>query len=423
MNVRQGLAYLGCAASVGIFNSFSTFSLTLWVAANFTSSYLVISVLGNGRSFVGAVASPLAGMWSDRTWLPWLGRRRPFILVGGLSAAALLAATPAISRVDLPLLSALPEGFARLIPLFVANFLWTIAFNTMDDIHKALLVDITPLGPKRNWLAALALAVEMFGQMAILVLGFLVWHSTLPDEAFLITAALIALGMVVTVVGVEEPRDLLADEPPALAAVSPQLTLRGLFRDYRGAAAYCLSMFAYGSGLNAVLPLVSVYVVDILGASVGEAQLLPGLLLLTTFVLALPMGALGNRIGKRRLISLGYTLMVLAAGGGLLITTVGQGIAVFVTAGAGVAAILALKMPLLGELVPPGQIGAASGILAAAGSLSAPVASVVGGALSDIYGPRAVFGVMMVMVLIALGLMPAVRPLVDVDGARATAGS
>jgi Na+/melibiose symporter-like transporter len=341
--------------------------------------------------------------------------------VGGLSAAALLAATPAITRADLPLLSALPDGLARLIPLFLANFLWTITFNTMDDIHKALLVDITPLGPKRNWLASLALAVEMFGQMAILVLGFFVWQSTLPDEAFVITAALIALGMLVTVLGVDEPRDLLADEPPALAEVSPTLSLRGLFTDYRGAAAYCLSTFAYGSGLNAVLPLVSVYTRDILGATVGEAQLLPGLLLLTTFALALPMGALGNRVGKRRLIGFGYLLMVLAAGGALVITTREQGALVFITAGAGVAAVLALKMPLLAELVPPGQIGAASGILAAAGSLSAPVASVVGGALSDVYGPRAVFVVMMVMLLLALALLSAVHPLVDLQrGAKPT---
>jgi MFS family permease len=66
-------------------------------------------------------------------------------------------------------------------------------------------------------------------------------------------------------------------------------------------------------------------------------------------------------------------------------------------------------VPLLAELVPPSRIGVAVGLLAASGSLAAPLASLAAGALSDLYGPRAIFGLMAVMIALALALMPAVR--------------
>ena len=102
-----------------------------------------------------------------------------------------------------------------------------------------------------------------------------------------------------------------------------------LLRRYRGAAAFCFVTFLYWSGVNAVLPLVSVYTRDVLGATVGEAQLLPALLLLATTASALPVAWLGERFGKRRVIAAGYAVMAVAAVGGLLVTTKEQGAVVF----------------------------------------------------------------------------------------------
>ncbi len=99
---------------------FKNFTLALW-PAGLTSSYLLIGLLGNSRSFEGAIVSPLAGAWSDRTWAGWLGRRRPFILVGGLMSAVLVALTPTISRL---------AGAGLLA-----------RSNLMDDVHQALRSD------------------------------------------------------------------------------------------------------------------------------------------------------------------------------------------------------------------------------------------------------------------------------------------
>jgi MFS family permease len=71
---------------------------------------------------------------------------------------------------------------------------------------------------------------------------------------------------------------------------------------------------------------------------------------------------------------------------------------------------MVLTVPFLADLVPRPHMGAATGILAASGSVAAPFASLLAGGLADVYGPRAIFAFMAVMIVLALVLLPAVRP-------------
>ncbi|HEX2323989.1 MAG TPA: MFS transporter [Chloroflexota bacterium] len=411
MSKLATVAYLGCSLSIGVFAAFNNFTLSLWLTT-FTTSYFLIALLGNTRSFEGAVVSPLFGAWSDRVWAGWLGRRRPFILVGGLLSALILACTPAITRWAGALLPAtLPAETALILPAIVAVFLFTLTFNTMDDVHGALMADLTE-GAERNRLSALKVLVGMLGQVGILVVGFFLWRDGIPDSAFLVTGAIIACGVLVTVLGVREPAPAIwAPERAREAGAAPdsRLSLRDWWEQYRGAFYFFVVIFAYWSGVNAVLPLVSIYLRDILGASVGEAQLLPSLLLLSTTAMALPTAWLGTRYGKRRVLAAGYIVMGLAALAALFITTKEQGAIVFLLAGTGNAATMVLTLPILAELVPRRHIGLANGIQAAAGSVAAPLASLVAGLLAETFGPRAIFGLMAFMVLVALAFLPLVR--------------
>lgn len=407
---RRYLAYLGFSLSIGVFNAFNNFTLSLWLTG-FTSSYILISLLGNSKSLEGAIVSPIVGALSDKTWLGRLGRRRPFILVGGLLSALLLALTPALARLAAPSLPAwLPQDMARLVPLISAIFLFTLAFNMADDVHQALMADLTE-GAERNWLSSLSVVADIGGQVAILVLGSIIWSQSVPDGAFVLTGLVVALGAIVTVAGIREPSPEVwrAEQQREEAVVGHRPSVADLLGQYRGALVFLLVNFAYWSGVNAVLPLVSIYTRDILGATVGEAQLLPALLLLSTTLLAIPTGLLGTRFGKRRVLAAGYVIMGLAALSGLVITTKEQGAVLFFLAGVGNAATIVLRIPLLADLVPRHHMGAAAGALAASSSIAAPLASVVAGGLSEIYGPRAIFGVMAAMTCVALVLLPGVR--------------
>jgi Na+/melibiose symporter-like transporter len=409
----QVLAYLAGSVGMGVFGAFNSYTLSLWLTG-YTSSYLLISLLGNTRSLEGAVVQPVTGAWSDRTWTGWLGRRRPFILVGGLVSAVVLAATPAVGRLPVPeALAWLPVEAQRLVPIVGAVFVFTLFQGVMNDSHGALLGDLTE-GAARDRLGALRVVADFVGQVGILVLFFLLWKDGVPDTAFAVAGGLMAAGVLSTVVGVREPAPRVwtpaprEPHPPAARLRTPG-AVGAVFDHYRGAAVFCLVVFFYWAGVNGVLPLVSIYTRDILGATVGESQLLPALLLLTTAALAIPMARLGTRYGKRRVIGAGFAIMGAAALVALGITTKQQGAATFVFAGVGNAACQALTLPLMADLVPRRHLGLAVGALAASASLSAPFASVAAGVLADAFGPRAIFAMMAAMVCVALALMTAVR--------------
>jgi MFS family permease len=424
LGLGQRLSFLGCSVGIGVFSAFNNFTLTLWLST-FTSSYVLLGLLGNSRTFEGAIVSPIAGAWSDKVWLGWLGRRRPFILVGGLLSALLLALTPTLGRSPWPFrVDWLPEDVGRLAPTIATILLFTVTFNAMDDIHRALLVDIAA-PQERNGLSAQAVVVEMVSQVAILIVGYLIWFDRVPDVAFAITGGLMALAILVTVLGVREPEpaawlaDRLSGEPastPGVAALpvqEPGTSQRNLawpLGEYRPAFVLGLVMFFYWSGVNAVLPLVSVYVRDILHGSVGEAQLLPALMLLSTMLMAIPIGWLGDRFGKRWVIGIGAAIIAGAAVSALFITTLAEGAVVFLLAGVGSAAVMVLTVPLLSDLVPRRHMGTATGVLAASGSLAAPLASLAAGSLAELYGPRAIFAMMAALVGVALALLPFTQP-------------
>jgi MFS family permease len=408
--------------AVGVFSAFNNFTLPLWLAT-FTGSYLLLGLLGNTRTFEGAIVSPLAGAWSDRTWLGWLGRRRPFILVGGLASAALLALTPTLGRRSLPLdLGWLPGNVGTLAATILTVLLFTVTFNAMDDIHRALLADLTS-PDERNGLSALMVSVEMASQVVFLVVGFLWWSERVPDQAFIVAGVLMALAILATVLFVKEPAPAVWSANRALPeADDVDASPRRLLRQYRAALVLGLVMFFFWSGVNAVMPLVSVYVLDILHGTVGQAQLLPALMLLTTMLVALPIGILGDYFGKRRVMGAGTIVIGCAALSGLVITTPLQGVFTFLLAGVGSAAVIVLTVPLLADLVPRHHMGTATGALAAAGSIAAPLSALAAGGLSDLFGPRAIFGLMAGMIAVALGLLPLTQPPPGGDAPAPTPG-
>jgi Na+/melibiose symporter-like transporter len=410
MTMAQRIAYLAGASALGAYSAFNNYSIGLWLLSGFTGSLVIISLLGNSKSVEGAIISPLVGYLSDRTWLGLLGRRRPFILVGGVTSAVLMALTPTIA--DLPLLVGfgIPETTSRLVLVISAIVLFTLTFNLADDLHKALRADIVR-DAELNILSSLAVVVELGTQVLLLAFAWQVWNEGVPDWAFVFVGALVALGVLATVLGVREPSPEVWHEQVAETRLEEgsKLPTMAFFRQYPGAGVFCLVNLAYWAGVNAVLPLLVIYVKTILGTTDGEAQIMPGLLLLSTMLFAIPAGWLANRVGKKRVLALGYAIMATGAVIGLLITTREQGAFLFFLAGIG-NSVIVLAVPIMADLVPRHHMGVGTGLLAASGSIAAPAASLVAGMLSEVYGPRVIFAVMAVSVAIAIALLPLVRP-------------
>lgn len=117
-------------------------------------------------------AGPLAGIFgqviigliSDKVWF-WGGRRRPFVLIGGVLAAGMLMALPNIDVIALQL------GFKSLLVVAIAVALTLdLAINISFNPTRSIIADVTPEGNPRTkgytWMQTIS---GFFGVLAYLV--------------------------------------------------------------------------------------------------------------------------------------------------------------------------------------------------------------------------------------------------------------
>ncbi len=92
----------------------------------------------------GLIAQPIVGLLSDKVWF-WGGRRRPFIIIGGVLASLMLLALPNIDVID----SALGIGSLMGVAMVIALTL-DLSINVSFNPTRSLIADVTPEGDDRT---------------------------------------------------------------------------------------------------------------------------------------------------------------------------------------------------------------------------------------------------------------------------------
>ena len=185
------------------------FALSVQISA---LSWLLSTKYGLDIHEIGLVwaAGPLAGILgqviigivSDRVWL-WGGRRRPFILVGGLLTALMLLALPSIGAIrDVLGLDAI-IGVAITVALAL-----DLSINVSFNPTRSIIADLTPEGPRRTagytWMQTVS---GSFGVLAYAI------GAIYGNIALIYTGAVLALLFsVVPALLIVEPRTLAHTE-------------------------------------------------------------------------------------------------------------------------------------------------------------------------------------------------------------------
>ena len=181
------------------------FALSVQISA---LSWILATKFGLEIHDIGLVwaAGPLAGIFgqviigglSDRVWL-WGGRRRPFIIIGGLTASLALLALPSIDVISASL------GFEGMLGVAMAVVLsLDVAINVGFNPTRAVIADVTPEGVERTrgftWMQTVSGTISV-GAYAI---------GAIFDNIVLIYvgAVLVLLFTVIPPLLVEEPKDL-----------------------------------------------------------------------------------------------------------------------------------------------------------------------------------------------------------------------
>ncbi len=378
------LLYAAASLGTGAFYAFNNFVLPP-VLKTFGAPDLVVGLLASTRSIEGALIQPTIGALSDRIWTPF-GRRRPFMLVAIPLSAAFLIASAYVGS---------------LVTLAVMIFCFSIFFNVAVDPYTALLADISPLR-QRGSLSGVATAVQMLSSIAFLaVIAVVTVGDVVPAWTYAAVGILLVVSFGVTIVGVPEHR-----EARAVVEHQPLRSYLDAVLQQRQAVRYLGTLFVYQFGLNAILPYLVLFVVDVIHQTDQIAFALSAGLLVVTAAGAIGFGRLADRLGTRPVLAIGWAILALSALAGCVITTLPQLVVVVVLAGAGNGAATAVAWPLLTALIPEEKTGVFAGLKAAADSIAVPLSVVVAAEVFlPTLGYRGIFAMLAASIIAALALL------------------
>lgn len=166
-----------------------------------------IGIVWAAGPIAGILGQPIIGLISDKAWF-WGGRRKPFIIIGGILAALMILALPNIDKISDFF------GIASIMAVAITVALTLdLAINISFNPTRSIIADVTPDGQPRTkgytWMQSIS---NLFGSGAYLM-------GALIGNYFLIYAGVIIV--LVFSIGplffIEEPRELVrsADDSPA----------------------------------------------------------------------------------------------------------------------------------------------------------------------------------------------------------------
>lgn len=164
-----------------------------------------VGIVWSAGPLAGIVGQVVIGLISDRVWF-WGGRRRPFIIVGGILASLMLFALPNIQSIY----DTLGIGSLIVVATVIALTL-DLAINISFNPTRSIIADVTPEGEPRTkgytWMQTIS---GFFGVLAY-VIGAIAGNFALISFG----VVLVFVFSVLPVFFIEEPREIRAPAPNA----------------------------------------------------------------------------------------------------------------------------------------------------------------------------------------------------------------
>ena len=389
---------------------------------------------------------PIFGAISDKVNTR-MGKRTPFILVGTIIAVISFVALTFVDNYQLSLLAMTeaPELFAQSLvegadkaalqdaavalafkltlsnPLPLVGFLLTllvvlIAMATFRSPAVALMPDVTikPLRSKGN---AIINLMGTAGGIIALVLSIVLGTSKNLTKTFtgyiIAVCVVMVAGLIIFLATVkenqwaaemeEETKRLGLEEVPetdngdgikviAEKRNGKMVKHSGLSKDeFKSLMLILASVALWYIGYNSITSKYSVYATNVLGVSPGSTLLVAQAAAIVSYI---PVGIIASKLGRRKTILAGITMLAAAFTIGAFIN---EGVdplvmyPVFMLAGIGWATINVNSFPMVVELAKGGEVGKYTGYYYTASMAAQICAPVISGVLYDIFKMRYVF--------------------------------
>ena len=177
-----------------------------------------IGIVWAAGPIAGILGQPIIGLISDKVWF-WGGRRRPFIIIGGILAALMIFALPNIDRISSFF------GFSSLMAVAVTVALTLdLSINISFNPTRSIIADVTPDGPARTkgytWMQSVS---NLLGSMAYLMGALISNYFLIYAGVFIVLVCSLGPMLFIT-----EPRELMKDvETSATAGIQSGRTQWG----------------------------------------------------------------------------------------------------------------------------------------------------------------------------------------------------
>ena len=281
-----GFGFFGVSVIWGVYNAF----VPLFLANKFGLAPVWIGFFMTLDNIAALLIQPPVGAWSDRLRTP-IGRRMPFILIGAPIGAIAFGIIP----------------LAAVLPLFVActsTLLLSMAFWRTPVI--ALMPDITP-SQYRSQANGIINFMGGLGAIISFLLGASLYEMN-KAYPFWLGSALVVLSSLLVFIFVKEPKTFAeSKEKPSMIK-----SLGEVFSDRdKSALRILLAIFFWFVGYNAIEAFFTLYANKHLGLPEADGARLLGQLSLLFVLFSLPSGYIAARVGRRKTILAGITLMIL----------------------------------------------------------------------------------------------------------------
>jgi Na+/melibiose symporter-like transporter len=334
------------------------------VVRRYTDQTTVIGAIVGGEGVMALWVPLIFGSWSD-TLRSRIGGRLPFVLAGGLPAAAVLALV----------------GFVHGLGLVAAmTALFFLFYFIAYEPYRAMYPDMLPsdeVGGRAQ--SAQAVARGMGTGCALLGGGLLLSVARpLPFAvaAGLLVSALVAFVVLVVRRGTPAQDQRNAQGPAQVARQLPHLVWR-----HPALRAYFFANALWETALSALKAFIILYLTLGLKFGLQSASLIVGGVALVILLGAAGSGALGDKFGRIRIVS----IALVGYGAGFLVPALTMskpaiGVAIpFIALGGGT--VMTMAYALLMPLMPDDEHGALTGFYSVSRGVGIVLGPVLAGAL------------------------------------------
>jgi MFS family permease len=329
----------------------------------FTDSKFTISLVLSLAGVAGCIVPSAVGYLSDRSTTRF-GRRRPYILLGFLGVFLCLLGLPHVPAL----------GSAAL----VAGLMY-FALRFAETPFLSLLPDVTP-PQQRSTASGVMNLLGSVGLIACFAMSFAIWDDH-PIALFRL-AAVISCGAVLLSIG-------LVREPEAAREPSPKIANPGF---------WMISTFA------------TLFVVEELKVAEGRSflVLLPFTVVATLFML--PLGMLGDRYGRKGILSCAVALWAATEILIGLSQTLTHAIITVGISAIPFACVMGVGYAYMLDLVPQQRTAEFVGLSVISIAIAQILGPAIGGALIDEFGYRSMFPAAAVLMLVGLAILQFISP-------------